>query len=279
MNHLEILIQKTVAEALLEDMGPGDITTEAIVPKDQWGKAKIVFKETGILAGLPFATKVFSSLFPKTKFTTKANEGAKVSSGEVALEISAPVNSLLVGERTALNFLQRLSGIATLTSQYVEAVAGSGIKILDTRKTTPTLRAMEKYAVQMGGGVNYRHGLYDAVMIKDNHVSIAGGITPAVEKVLSLHGNKYPIIVEARTLEEVKEACTHKIDRIMLDNMDKETMIEAIKIINKSVEIEVSGGITVEKARELASLEIDYISAGALTNRSMSLDISMYISV
>lgn len=279
MNHLEILIQKTVAEALLEDMGPGDVTTQAIVPQDKWGKAKIIFKETGILAGLPFATKVFSSLFSKSEFTIKANEGAKVSSGEVALEISAPVNSLLIGERTALNFLQRLSGIATLTSQYVEAVAGSGIRILDTRKTTPTLRAMEKYAVQMGGGVNYRHGLYDAVMIKDNHVSIAGGITPAIERVLSLHGNKYPIIVEARTLGEVKEACAHKINRIMLDNMDKEMMMEAIKIINKSVEIEVSGGITVEKAQELASLEVDYISAGALTNRSMSLDISMYISV
>lgn len=275
---MDIITLKTtqiIIASLEEDIASGDITTQAIIAEDSFGKANILFKENGILAGLPIIEKVFQILDEKTTFQALFSEGDFIPKGTIAATIEAPMSVLLEGERTALNFLQHLSAIATLTHQYVEAVKPHKVKILDTRKTTPLLRHFEKYAVRIGGGTNYRWGLYDVVMIKDNHIKAANGIGKAIERILKAYNTKYFITVEVSNLKQLKVILGYPVNRIMLDNMDTDTIREAIAIINGKFEIEVSGGITPQRARELAPLGIDYISSGALTNRCVSLDISM----
>ncbi len=274
---IRILVLDSVILALREDIGKGDITTNSIIPEDAKTSAKIIVKEDGMICGLPVARLVFQSVDKKIKFSEKVNDGKTLKKGAVAAIVSGPARGILTAERTALNFLQRLSGIATITSKFVKA-AGKGIMILDTRKTTPGLRVLEKYAVKIGGGCNHRMGLFDEVLIKDNHISVAGGLKQAV-RAAKKKLNK--IEVEASTLGQVKEAIASGVSRILLDNMSIATMKKAIKLIRRSkrkIEIEVSGGITLKNIRKVAEAGVDYISIGALTHSAPALDINLKVS-
>ena len=272
-------IMDLIAAALEEDIADGDVTTNAILGSSSChGVAEILFKQDGVLAGIPVFTQVFHSVDPQVTISPLFAEGEYISKGTIVAKVSGSMSTLLKCERTALNFLQHLSGIATSTHEYIAAAKPHRLGILDTRKTTPLLRSLEKYAVKIAGGTNYRCGLYDMVMIKDNHIKAAGGISQAIEKVLDAYGNKYFITVEVARLEQLSSVVKYNIDRIMLDNMNNESICKAIDIIRgcgKSIEIEVSGGITPQRVKELAPLDIDYVSSGAITNRSISLDISM----
>ncbi|MDF1612576.1 carboxylating nicotinate-nucleotide diphosphorylase [Stygiobacter electus] len=275
MNKKEII--KIVKIALQEDIGSGDITTNLIVSNNQKGFATIYAKEDGIVAGLFVARLVFKTFDDKIIFKALTKDGNKISCGEKLAEIKGNLKSLLTGERVALNFLQRMSGIATITSKFVKQLEGTNTRLLDTRKTAPCLRMLDKYSVKIGGGTNHRFGLYDMVLIKDNHIKTAGSITKAVTLVKSKLKNKIKIEVETTSLEEVKEALANKIDIIMLDNMSIDTMKEAIKLINGKVKTEASGNITLENIREIALTGVDFISVGALTHSVKALDISMKI--
>ncbi len=260
--------------ALAEDIGPGDATSEAILPPDLCLRAHIIAKQAGVVAGLPVAEAVFRRVDPSVQFTARVSDGARVEAGTVLAEVEGPARSLLAAERTALNFLQRLSGIATLTRRFVEAVAGTRAVILDTRKTHPGWRALEKYAVRMGGGQNHRMGLYDMILIKDNHIAAAGSITEAVRRARAARPD-LPIEVEVKNLDELREALELPVDRIMLDNFDLESIRIAVRIAAGRVPLEVSGGVTLERVAELAATGVDYISVGALTHSAPALDISM----
>lgn len=275
MNKKEII--KIVKIALQEDIGSGDITTNLIVSNNQKGFATIYAKEDGIVAGLFVARLVFKTFDDKIIFKALTKDGNKISYGEKLAEVKGNLKSLLTGERVALNFLQRMSGIATITSKFVKQLEGTKTRLLDTRKTAPCLRMLDKYSVKIGGGTNHRFGLYDMVLIKDNHIKTAGSITKAVTLVKSKLKNKIKIEVETTSLEEVKEALANKIDIIMLDNMSIDTMKEAIKLINGKVKTEASGNITLENIREIALTGVDFISVGALTHSVKALDISMKI--
>jgi len=265
--------------ALAEDVGRGDLTTRAIIDKNQMAKAVITAKADGVIAGLDVAADVFRHVDPRVRFRAKVSDGAKVKKGKVIAELAGPARGILTGERVALNFLQHLSGIATLTNLFVGKVRSprSKVKILDTRKTVPGLRALEKYAVRCGGGTNHRLGLYDAVLIKDNHIKLAGGIAPAVKAAKSdLPGKK--IEVEAKTLGEVRDAIMAGADRVLLDNMDPKTMKEAVKGCKKSgVKTEASGGIDLNNVAAVARTGVDFISVGALTHSAKALDINLKI--
>ncbi|OGC07401.1 nicotinate-nucleotide diphosphorylase (carboxylating) [candidate division WOR-1 bacterium RIFOXYA2_FULL_36_21] len=266
-------IKSLIEMALLEDIGSRDITTDAIIDKRKPASAIILVKEDGLLAGTSLVKGVFDVLDKKIKVSFKVKDGNKVSDGEVIAEITGPAHSILKGERLALNFLQRLSGIATLTSKFVVAVTGTNVKILDTRKTTPLWRQAEKEAVLAGGGQNHRFGLYDAVLIKDNHIKFAGGIEPAI-KLLRKKAKK--IEVEAQNINEVKTAIKLGVDRILLDNMDKRTLMEAVKLCkNAGIETEASGGVNLKNIKFIAKTGVDYISVGALTHSAKALDISL----
>ncbi|MFW6264610.1 MAG: carboxylating nicotinate-nucleotide diphosphorylase [Bacillota bacterium] len=269
------LIDEIIDRAIKEDIWTGDITSETLVEADAIGEAEILVKETGVLAGLPLAEKVFYNFTDEIVFTQLAEDGELVEKGQVVAEIKGPVREILKGERIALNFLQRLSGIASRTRNYVEAVYNYPVKIVDTRKTTPTLRILEKYAVKVGGAFNHRMGLYDAVMIKDNHIKAAGGIYQAVEKIKEELGHTVKIEIEVENLTGVEEALEAGVDIIMLDNMDPEEMAEAVEYIDKRAIVEASGGITLKSIREVAASGIDIISVGALTHHIKSLDISL----
>lgn len=272
--------------ALMEDVGPGDITTEAIVPKSARSKAIILAKADGVIAGLPIAEAVLRQVDAKVKFTSAVKDGSLVKKGKVIATLEGPTRAILTGERVALNFLQRLSGIATLTQKFVKKVESRKLKvesrvsnverrtqILDTRKTTPGLRLLEKYAVQCGGGINHRLGLYDAILIKDNHIAAAGGVKEALAKFVN-----QVVEIEAKTLTEVKEAITGKADRILLDNMSLATMRQAVKLCKKAgVETEASGGVNLSNVKAIAKTGVDYISVGALTHSAPALDISLEI--
>jgi nicotinate-nucleotide pyrophosphorylase (carboxylating) len=272
------LLRKIVEKAVEEDIGFGDLTTESIVPDNFYTKAFIIAKEEGIIAGIPVAEEVFKFLDPSINFSPKVSDGERVEKGETIVEIHGKAKTILTGERTALNFLQRLSGIATFTNYCVSLAKPYGVKILDTRKTTPLLRALEKYAVKVGGGgENHRFALYDMVLIKDNHIKIAGSITEAVKRVREKVSPFYKIEVETENLEQVKEALENKVDIIMLDNMDIETIKKAIKIINGKALIEVSGNIKPEDIKTIAELGINFISMGKLTHSVKSLDISLEV--
>lgn len=274
-----LILDPLLQNWLLEDLGRGDRTTTGLFPETApQGKAKWIAKEAGVIAGLPIAARVFSLLNQTVSFTPLISEGEKCQPGDIIAEISGPVDALLMGERVALNLTMRLSGIASMTRQYTEKIADLPTQLVDTRKTTPGLRILEKYATQVGGAVNHRMGLDDAVMIKDNHIEAAGGIGKAI--ALIRHSIPYPLTieVETNTIEEVEAALTHGADIIMLDNMSVEKMKEAVEFIrrnNNKVKIEASGNITLKTIRPVAETGVDYISSSAPITRSTWLDLSM----
>lgn len=272
------LVESAVGAALEEDLGAaGDITTDAIIPAEAKSEAAIVVHQEGVVAGLDLAEAAFKALDPEARFVRLVEDGGKVAAGTTIASVSAKTRALLTGERTALNFLNRLSGIATLTAAYVKAVEGTGVRIACTRKTTPGLRVFEKYAVRAGGGVNHRFGLYDAVLVKDNHIAAAGGLAKALEGLRARSGNlaKVKIEVEVDTLDQLAEALRFPIDAVLLDNMDADTLRKAVKLVAGRVVTEASGGVTLETVREIAATGVDVISVGALTHSPRSLDSSL----
>ena len=262
--------------ALAEDVGKGDVTTVATVPEGKEGRAVIIAKAYGIVCGLPIAAEAFRNVDAAIRLTHLASDGEPVAPGDVVAALSGPLRGILTAERTALNFLTHLSGIATLTARFVDVVAPYRAVILDTRKTTPGWRILEKYAVRCGGGRNHRMGLYDMVLIKDNHIAASGSLTEAVRRVRAA-GISLPIEVEVRTLAELEEALSLDVDRILLDNMDIPTLREAVARAKGKVELEASGGVTLENAAEIAACGVDYISIGALTHSAPALDFSLEI--
>ncbi len=269
--------QGIVKAALTEDLSQGDITSGAIVNEGQSSVATITAKQPGVIAGIPVVEEVFRMVDPSLNFVPFLKDGAAVVPGQDIAEVKGPTASLLSGERTALNFLQRLSGVATVTSLAVAEAAGFKTQILDTRKTTPGLRQLEKYAVLMGGGRNHRYCLGDAVMIKDNHIAAAGSITEAVRRVRSRIGLTVKVEVETEDLTQVQEAIDSKADIIMLDNMSLELMAQAVVLIDGQALTEASGGIRLEMIKEVAATGVDYLSLGWLTHSAQALDISLNI--
>ena len=270
---VDLIIENT----LEEDLGSGDVTTDAIFSVDDTCEALIIAKEEGIIAGIPIAERVFQKLDPEVTVAQKLKDGEHVNPGDEILVIKGSIHAVLSGERLSLNLLQRMSGIATATSKYVAAISGYRTRILDTRKTAPGLRVLDKYAVSIGGGCNHRFGLYDAVLIKDNHIDFAGNISNAVEIVRSKYQSKFKVEVETSTLDEVREALKAGADIIMLDNMTVEMMKEAVRIINGKSITEASGGITLDTVRQIADTGVDFISVGAITHSSPALDIGLYM--
>jgi nicotinate-nucleotide pyrophosphorylase (carboxylating) len=270
---------KLIAKALKEDVGHGDITTSAILSGDEGGNAHAVAKEDMVVAGIELFKEVFLSVDPDMGFHTDSHDGAAAKNGAVLAEISGTIRNILIAERVALNFLQRLCGIATLTRAYVEAVKGTGAKIIDTRKTTPCLRDLEKYAVRMGGGYNHRFGLDGGALIKDNHIRAAGGISNAVRCIRDTIPLTLKIEVEVQDLKEVEEALASGVDIIMLDNMKTEEMREAVSLIKGRAIVEASGNVTLHRVREIAETGVDYISVGALTHSAPAADISLNITI
>lgn len=270
-------IEPIIENALREDIGSGDITTNLLFPEDSECRAIIIAKEEGIVAGLPIAEMVFKRLDEGILWNEKKREGDSVKPGDTLAEIQGRTRAILTGERVALNLLQRLSGIATLTSRFVKAVEGLPVKIMDTRKTAPGLRILDKYGVSVGGGYNHRFGLYDGVLIKDNHIRLAGGISRAVRLIREGIKTGLKIEVETSTLEEVREALEAGADIIMLDNMPVSIMKRAVEMIGGNALTEASGGINLENVREVAETGVDFISIGALTHSSRALDIGLYM--
>ena len=271
------LIDRLIERCLYEDMGNGDITTNSVVPKDGKTKGVIHAKQAGVIAGLAVAERVFRFLSTDISFVTKVEDGEKVQAGTILAEVEGDAKAILTGERVALNFLQRMSGIATRTSLLVDKIKEYPVRVVDTRKTTPGLRLLEKYAVFIGGGHNHRFGLYDAVMIKDNHIKVAGGIAQAVAAVRKKVSHMIKIEVEVEDLAGVTEALHEKVDVIMLDNMDIETMKQAVRMIGNLALIEASGGINEQTIVQVAQTGVNIISVGGLTHSVQSLDISLDI--
>ena len=275
-------IGRLVEIALMEDVGMGDVTTDAIVPERQLATGEFLCKETGIIAGLEVAGLVFQCCDPSITLSDVVSDGSPVRPGQVIARLDGDARSILRGERTALNFLQRMSGISTLTGRYVDAVAGTHARITDTRKTAPGLRVLDKMAVRLGGGVNHRFGLDDMVLIKDNHIVAAGGIRNAVARCLSYlqrEGLNVAIEVETKNLDEVHEALQCKgLHRIMLDNFTVPETKNAVDRIAHRVEVEASGGITLQNVRSVAETGVDFISVGALTHSVKGLDISLELT-
>jgi nicotinate-nucleotide pyrophosphorylase (carboxylating) len=277
MRHLPPdLYRDIVRRALAEDIGPADITTDATVRADQRARGTFLAKSDCVLAGLEVAAEAFRQLDSSVQAAFRKADGEWVTSGESFGEVIGPARTLLAGERTALNFLQRLSGIATAARRFVEAAAGR-ITILDTRKTTPTLRALEKYAVAAGGATNHRVGLFDAVLIKDNHVRLAGGVARAVALVRAVHPD-LPVEVEAQTLDEVDEAVGANADIILVDNMSLEEIRGAVNHVGGRAKVEISGGVTLERMSDLATTGADFVSVGSLTHSVIAADISFEIA-
>ncbi|HVY56052.1 MAG TPA: carboxylating nicotinate-nucleotide diphosphorylase [Thermodesulfobacteriota bacterium] len=270
-------VDRIIEYALREDLGDGDITTNSLADEKEDSKAVIRAKAKGVIAGLPIAKRVFQKLDPTVVCVDNISDGENIKPGDVLSEINGGTRALLSGERLALNILQRLSGIATLTSKYVKAVEGLPVKIVDTRKTAPGLRILDKYAVSVGGGFNHRFGLFDGVLIKDNHISIAGGVQEAVSVIKKRYKQKYKIEVETADLEQVKEALIAGADIIMLDNMSPEQMRKAVRLIDRSALVEASGGISLKNVRAVAETGVDFISVGALTHSAPALDIGLYM--
>lgn len=272
----QIQFEPLVRAALAEDIGPGDITTTLCVPEGTRAWATLTAKSAGVIAGLDVAALAFRLLDPNIEWQAQVEDGFRAGPGRTALAtVSGEARAILTAERVALNFLQRLSGIATLTARYVALIEGTGARIVDTRKTTPGLRALEKYAVRVGGGFNHRLGLYDAVMIKDNHIQAAGGISAAVAHARAHVPHTMKIEVETDTLAQVDEALDAGADIILLDNMDTATLRQAVAQIGGRAITEASGGLTEERVAEVASTGVDILSIGALTHSSPALDISL----
>ncbi|MCS7197615.1 MAG: carboxylating nicotinate-nucleotide diphosphorylase [Candidatus Bipolaricaulota bacterium] len=278
MNDLNALaVRELVERALREDIGAGDVTTEAICGPDQMGRAVIRAKEPCVVAGLPIVQAVFAALDAQIQFMPRVREGDQLFAGQALAELEGRLRAILTGERTALNILQRLSGIATLTARYVEAVRDFPVKILDTRKTAPGLRILDKYAVRVGGGQNHRLGLYDGVLIKTNHIRAAGGIAKAIERARRSVPPTLKIEVEVKNLHELQEALEARADIIMLDNMALEEMREAVKIVGGRALLEASGGVTLENVRQIAATGVDFISVGALTHSVKAIDMHLEV--
>ncbi len=272
-------IREVVNTALKEDIGSGDITSNTLIHKGQTGEGVIFAKEEGILAGIQIAKEVYKQVDPGISFTFLKRDGEKVKPKEKVARIKGKLRSILSGERTALNFLQSLSGIATLTSEFVKKTRGTKAQILDTRKTAPGLRILEKYAVRQGGGKNHRMGLYDMILIKDNHIQAAGGISSAIARAVRMKTG-LKIEIETRNLKELKEALNFKVDRIMLDNFKVKELRKAVKLIrskNKKAEIEASGNVNLRNVRKIASSGVDFISVGALTHSAKAMDFSLLL--
>lgn len=272
-------LQNFIQSALLEDIGPGDYSSLASIPEGKTGKAKLLIKDDGILAGVELAGEIFKAVDPRLEVQFLKKDGDPVKVGDVGLVVSGPSASILSAERLVLNCMQRMSAIATKTHRLSQMISHTKAKLMDTRKTTPNFRLMEKWAVLIGGGVNHRFALYDMVMLKDNHVDFAGGIRAAIDrtkKYLSDHSLKLKIEIETRNLAEVKEVlAVGGVDYIMLDNMDYSTMREAVRLIDGKYSTEASGGITENTLAAVAECGVDYISMGALTHSVSSLDISL----
>jgi nicotinate-nucleotide pyrophosphorylase (carboxylating) len=268
-------VERVVHAALAEDVGAGDLTTEAIVPREARCRALLLLEEPGVACGVPVAAAVFRALDPAVRVEALVAEGTRVTEVPATLaELGGPARALLTGERVALNLLGRLCGIASLTRRYADLVEGSGATILDTRKTTPGLRALEKYAVRCGGGRNHRLGLDDAILVKENHLRIAGGIAQAVAAVRT---NGRPFEVEAESLAEVQEAVEAGVERILLDNMPPDEVARAVALVAGRAKLEASGGISLESVRAYAETGVDFISIGALTHAARSLHVSLEV--
>lgn len=277
MKTKEELIDALIDLAFAEDIGDGDHTTLSTIPADAMGRQHLLVKEEGILAGVDIAQRVFERYDPSLKMTVMIGDGSRVKPGDIAFVVEGPVRSLLVTERTMLNIMQRMSGIATMTARYQERLKGLKAKVLDTRKTTPGMRILEKEAVRIGGGANHRIGLFDMILIKDNHVDFAGGIPNAVSRArayLKEKGKDLKIEVEVRNTDEIRQALDAKVDRIMLDNFTPERTAEAVALIGGAAEIESSGGITLDTLRAYGEAGVDFISVGALTHSVKGLDMS-----
>jgi nicotinate-nucleotide pyrophosphorylase (carboxylating) len=269
-------LERIVHAALAEDVGAGDVTTEATVAADAVGTAAILVKGSGVVCGLQAVELTFRALDPELEFEAFARDGDAVEPPALVARASGSLRSILTGERVALNFLGRLSGIATLTRQYVDAVAGTGAAVLDTRKTTPGLRALEKHAVAAGGGRNHRFGLDDAVLVKDNHLRACGSIAAAVERVRA--ATDLPVELECDTLDQVREALDAGVDAILLDNMTPDELRRAVQLVDGRARLEASGGVTLETIRAVAETGVDEISVGALTHSAPSLDVSLELT-
>jgi nicotinate-nucleotide pyrophosphorylase (carboxylating) len=272
-----ITIDRLIEQALLEDIHTGDITTLAVVPDKRPASARLIAKEHLMVAGLATAARVFSILDPGIRFEACLSDGDKAAPGTLLATVHGEAAQLLMGERVALNLLQRMCGVATLTASFVEAVAGTNARIVDTRKTTPGLRQLEKYAVRVGGGINHRTGLYDGVLIKENHIAAAGGITAAISRARAYIPHTLKIEIETETLSQVDEALAAGADIIMLDNMTLDEMRTAVTTINGRAQVEASGGVNLERVRAIAETGVDIISVGALTHSSRAMDISMLL--
>jgi len=273
-SELPLEIVQCIKRALEEDIGTGDVTTDTIVPAGASLRGRIVAKQGGVVAGLYIAKQVMLALSERVTFESKVEDGSRVTRGTVLTNVDGPARALLTGERVALNFLGRMSGIATLTRMFVDAVSSTNAVILDTRKTAPGLRTTDKLAVRLGGGQNHRTGLFDMVLIKDNHIDFAGSITSAVERVRA-SGTQLEIEVETRTLDNVREALALGVERILLDNMSIETMRQAVSICEGRAKLEASGNVTLDNVLEVAGTGVDYISVGALTHSARVFDVSL----
>lgn len=271
----QFYIDDVIKRAITEDINYIDVATDYLLDENEKSKAKFIAKADGVLCGIEVAMRVFQLLDEKFTYTLYQKDGENVKKGDIIAEIEGRTIYLLKGERTALNLLQHMSGIATLTNECVKQIEGTEATIADTRKTLPGLRSLQKYAVTCGGGKNHRYNLSDCAMLKDNHIDAKGGITPAVKALREKIGHTVKIEVETRTLEEVKEALSAGADIIMLDNMDNDTMAEAVKIVNKKALLEASGNLTPERLRSVALLGVDILSIGALTHSVSAFDISM----
>lgn len=276
---IESELSRIIVEAIQEDVGEGDYSSEACIPAEAEGKAKLLVKESGVLAGVDFARHVFAYVDPDLKLEVLIEDGGKIAQGDVAFYVSGKSRSILKAERLVLNAMQRMSAIATKTQRFVKALEGTKTKILDTRKTTPGIRILEKMAVKIGGGVNHRFGLYDMVMLKDNHIDFAGGITQAIQKTqayLKAQHKDLKIIVEARNLTEIEEILKNDgVHRILIDNFNYEDTRTAVAMIGDKCQTESSGNITLETARRYAECGVDFISSGALTHSVYNLDLSL----
>jgi nicotinate-nucleotide pyrophosphorylase (carboxylating) len=267
-----------VDAALEEDIGDGDITCRLVVPPDARAVGELVAEAPGIVAGLEIARAVFLRVDPQAVVLLESRDGDRVREGQVLARVEGQAAGVLTAERTALNFLMHLSGIATLTAQFVERVKGTGATILDTRKTMPGLRALEKYAVRMGGGSNHRMGLDDMILIKDNHIHLAGGVRQALERVSRREGKSLPVEIEVSDLAQVREALEAGAERLLLDNMEIGTLRQAVILAKGRAKVEASGGVTLETVREVALTGVDFISVGALTHSAPALDMSLEVS-
>lgn len=270
-------LEYIIEHAFREDIGDGDITTNNLIPENSVAKASMTAKADGVIAGLPIAEKVFKKLDPNLIWKPLVQDGDTIEKGQVIVEMQGSFRALLTGERLALNLMQRMSGIASETAKYVAEVKHTNVQILDTRKTVPGLRTLDKYSVKTGGGTNHRIGLYDLVMIKDNHIKVAGGIAPAVEQIRKSIPNHIKVEVETTNIEEVKEALSAGADIIMLDNMSNEAMTEAVQLVNGKAKTEASGNMNLERLKGVAETGVDFISIGALTHSVKALDISQNI--